>query len=67
MESRRGFLSTATAAVVTAAALNPIQNAAAAPTIYNLSNGIKYAITQDVTKGSYPEQAKERRMPFYSS
>lgn len=56
--SRRNFFSTAVTsvgAVVTAAVLQPIGNAAAAPTIYNLSNGIKYAITQDVKKGSYPQ------------
>ena len=29
-------------------------NAVAAPIIYNLDNGVKYAITQEVTKGSYP-------------
>ena len=55
--SRRGFFSaavTSVGAVVTAAALQPAGNAVAAPTIYNLPNGIKYAITQDVTKGSYP-------------
>mmetsp|Transcript_13658 Transcript_13658/g.38451 ORF Transcript_13658/g.38451 Transcript_13658/m.38451 type:complete len:194 (+) Transcript_13658:124-705(+) len=57
-QSRRGFLSTAAAAaaVVTAAAVQPIQNAAAAPTVYKLDNGVKYAVTQDVAKGSYPQQ-----------
>eukprot|EP00536_Pseudo-nitzschia_multiseries_P017646 jgi/Psemu1/225991/e_gw1.1700.6.1 len=58
-QSRRGFFTsaaTAAAAVVTAASLQPIQNAAAAPEVFKLENGVKYAITQDVTKGSYPQQ-----------
>ena len=57
--SRRGFMSTAVTsvgAVVTAAALQPTWKAEAAPTIYNLNNGVKYAITQDVKKGSYPRE-----------
>ena len=56
--SRRGFFSTAAAsagAVVTAAALQPTGSALAGPQIYNLGNGIKYAVTQDVAKGSYPQ------------
>jgi len=57
--SRRGFFTSAAAsvgAVATAAFLQPTENAVAGPTIYNLSNGIKYAITQDVAKGSYPQE-----------
>ena len=57
--SRRGFFSEAATpfvAVVTAANLTPTKNAVAAPIINNLSNGIKYAITQDVAKGSYPQE-----------
>ena len=56
--SRRGFMSTAVSvgAVVTAAALQPTGKAEAAPTIYNLDNGVKYAITQEVKKGSYPRE-----------
>merc|ERR1719343_993885 len=57
--SRRGFFSesaTSVATIVTAAALLPTTNAVAAPVINNLSNGIKYAITQDVAKGSYPQE-----------
>jgi FKBP-type peptidyl-prolyl cis-trans isomerase len=56
--SRRGFFSaaaTTVGAVATAAVLQPAGNAVAAPTIYNLDNGVKYAITQEVTKGSYPQ------------
>jgi FKBP-type peptidyl-prolyl cis-trans isomerase len=29
---------------------------AAAPTIYNLNSGIKYAVLKDVQKGSYPQK-----------
>lgn len=57
--SRRGFFTSAATtvgAVATAAFLQPTENAVAGPTIYNLSNGIKYAITQDVAKGSYPQE-----------
>lgn len=50
--SRRGFLSSAAAA---AAAVCVVQPAMAAPTVYNLPNGVKYAVTQDVAKGSYPQ------------
>ena len=57
--SRRRFFSEAAIPVVAAvsnAALSPAKNAVAAPIINNLSNGIKYAITQDVAKGSYPQE-----------
>jgi FKBP-type peptidyl-prolyl cis-trans isomerase len=60
--SRRGFLNTAATsavagAIVTAVSLQPTVKAdAAAPTIYNLSNGIKYAVTKDVAKGSFPQE-----------
>mmetsp|Transcript_27127 Transcript_27127/g.58068 ORF Transcript_27127/g.58068 Transcript_27127/m.58068 type:complete len:196 (-) Transcript_27127:1880-2467(-) len=56
--SRRGFFTSAAAsagAIITAASLQRTENAVAAPTIYKLNNGVKYAITQDVTKGSYPQ------------
>ena len=57
--SRRGFFSAAAAsvgAVATAAVIQPVGNANAGPQIYNLGNGIKYAVTQDVAKGSYPQE-----------
>ena len=58
--SRRGFMNTAAVsagALVTAVSLQPTVKAdAAAPTIYNLSNGVKYAITKDVAKGSFPQE-----------
>ncbi len=57
--SRRGFFSAAAAsagAVATAVVLQPAGSALAGPEIYNLGNGIKYAVTQDVAKGSYPQE-----------
>ena len=42
--------------MVTSAVFQPIENAAAAPTVYKLDNGVKYAVTQDVAKGSYPQE-----------
>lgn len=57
--SRRGFFSTAAAsagALATAAVLQPTGSALAGPQVYNLGNGIKYAVTQDVAKGSYPQE-----------
>jgi len=54
--SRRGFLSITATSAVTAASLQPTVKAeAAAPTIYNLDSGVKYAITKD-SKGSYYPQ-----------
>ena len=64
--TRRGFLSTSTASVVTAAVLavaSPAPGsgsramAATTPTIYNLSSGIKYAILKEPPNGksSYPQ------------
>jgi len=57
--SRRGFFSAAAAsagAVATAVVLQPAGSALAGPQIFNLDNGIKYAVTQDVAKGSYPQE-----------
>ena len=57
--SRRGFFSaaaTSVGAVATAAVLQPVGSAVAGPQIFNLDNGIKYAVTQDVTKGSYAQE-----------
>lgn len=57
--SRRDFFSaavTSAGALITAAVLGPADAAVAAPTIYNLNNGIKYAVTGDVAKGSFPQE-----------
>ena len=54
--SRRNFFSTAAASVGAVSIASAVQPANAAPTIYNLNNGIKYAITADVAKGSYPQE-----------
>mmetsp|Transcript_18334 Transcript_18334/g.42250 ORF Transcript_18334/g.42250 Transcript_18334/m.42250 type:complete len:196 (-) Transcript_18334:2603-3190(-) len=59
ISSRRRFFSGTAIPVVAAvstAAISLRENAVAAPVINNLSNGIKYAITQDVAKGSYPQE-----------
>mmetsp|Transcript_24306 Transcript_24306/g.27193 ORF Transcript_24306/g.27193 Transcript_24306/m.27193 type:complete len:194 (+) Transcript_24306:149-730(+) len=55
--SRRGFLSITATSVVTAASLQPTVKAeAAAPTIYNLESGVKYAITKDSKESYYPQK-----------
>ena len=55
--SRRSFMSRAAGAVVGGVALTQLpNNAMAAPTIYKLDSGVKYAITKEATKGSYPQE-----------
>jgi FKBP-type peptidyl-prolyl cis-trans isomerase len=56
--SRRSFLSKAAgAAVFGGMAMTQIpNNVMAAPTIYQLDSGVKYAITKETTKGSYPQE-----------
>jgi FKBP-type peptidyl-prolyl cis-trans isomerase len=57
--NRRAFITkaaTSAAAVLTASTLQSTGVANAAPTIYNLNSGVKYAIIKDVTKGSYSQQ-----------
>lgn len=56
-QSRRGVFKTIVksgAAAVVASALKPTEPASAAPTIYKLNSGVKYAITKDSDKG-YPQ------------
>ena len=54
--SRRSFLSKAAGSVLGGVALTQLpNNAMAAPTIYKLDSGVKYAITKDVDRGSYPQ------------
>lgn len=57
--NRRAFMTKAAssaAAVVTASVLQTAGAANAAPTVYNLSSGVKYAVLKDAAKGSYPRQ-----------
>ena len=54
--SRRSFIGSSAAAVVAAATLQAPQAANAAPTIYKLDCGIKYAITKDTDKKNCPQQ-----------
>ena len=53
---RRSFLSKAAGAVVGGVALTQLpNNAIAAPTIYKLDSGVKYAVTKEAEKGFYPQ------------
>ena len=59
--SRRGFVvkaasTVAGVAAVTSPLLQAPQIANAAPTIYNLGNGVKYAVTRDSDKKTQPQQ-----------
>jgi hypothetical protein len=54
--TRRGFMAnaaTSAAAVITASTLQSTGAANAAPTIYNLNCGVKYALLKDAEKGSF--------------
>jgi len=56
--SRRAFMAnaaTSAAAVITASVVQSTTVANAAPTIYNLNSGVKYAVLKDVDKKSYPQ------------
>ena len=56
--SRRTFLGktgASVAAVLTAGVSQQVPGALAAPEIYQTSDGIKYAVTKDVSKGNYPQ------------
>lgn len=56
--SRRSFVKTAASSVavaIAASATQKVEPASAAPSIYKLDSGIKYAVTKDSTKG-YPQQ-----------
>ena len=58
-QSRRAFVVTSVGSVISTAtaSLQPTGRAeAAAPTVYKLNNGVKYAITKDVSKGSLPQE-----------
>jgi len=57
-QSRRAFVVTSVGpAISIATSLQPTGRAeAAAPTVYKLDNGIKYAITKDVSNGSVPRE-----------
>jgi FKBP-type peptidyl-prolyl cis-trans isomerase len=56
--SRRSFMRTAAssaAVVIASSVLQPTEPANAAPTIYNLDSGIKYAVLKDSSKG-FPQE-----------
>jgi FKBP-type peptidyl-prolyl cis-trans isomerase len=54
--TRRAFVGSSAAVVVAATALRSPEVANAGPTIYKLNSGVKYAITKDSDKKSYPQQ-----------
>ena len=56
ISSRRAFIGASTGALVAASTFQSPEIANAEPTIYKLNSGVKYAVTKDTDKKSYPQQ-----------